>query len=424
MRGVLTVAIAWYLLPADAWAGAWTVPRHRWYTEYFARYFGSKKTFDTTGDSSRRIKTAIFRDIRNEFKAEYGLTDWLNLLASVPYQSSHYRDDNVDLLTTGVGDMFARTKLRLTEQPLVTSLQWSWKIPSAYDPNESPALGDGQFDFESRLQLSRSFTFWPREVRVARPRPSPRPARAPTPQSSAPFARRAARPDAVRRALELAMPARTSDTSVTSFLYQLAQEYRQEGRLEDAAHELSKLLLLDPSHAAATADLAAMESSMRSARAYAMDAALASARTPAGAPSAEGPNRSASAPQAAPEAFDVETRYDGVSFFNIEGGFTARNEDPANEVPLFLEVGFTPAKRLMLVGSYESVTSIKSTHEQEEDVSKVGLRAILNVWGRGFASVFKGGGPTVNVEIGYNDIVAGRNTADAFELFSKIGVFF
>ena len=38
---------------------------------------------------------------------------------------------------------------------------------------------------------------------------------------------------------------------------------------------------------------------------------------------------------------------------------------------------------------------------------------ILNVWGEGFASVLRTGGPTVNVEVDYNDIFDGRNTADA-----------
>jgi len=93
-------------------------------------------------------------------------------------------------------------------------------------------------------------------------------------------------------------------------------------------------------------------------------------------------------------------------------------------VPLVFEAGFTPLRRLMLVGSLESVFSIKSTNEAVEDFSKVGLRGIFNVWGDGFASVFRDGGPTVNVELGYTDIVAGRNTSDSFEVFGKIGVFF
>ena len=119
-----------------------------------------------------------------------------------------------------------------------------------------------------------------------------------------------------------------------------------------------------------------------------------------------------------------ETRYRRLAFMNVEGAFTARNEEPANEVPFTFEFGYTPLNRFMVVGSFESTVSIHTTDELEENFAKVGLRGILNVWGHGFSHVFRQGGPTVNVEAGYNDVVAGRNTADAFEVFGKIGVFF
>ena len=91
--GLLALALS-LLNPHDASAGAWTVPRHRWYTEYFYRIFQSKSTFDADGNSHRRAKAGRFRDIRNELKLEYGVTDALNLLASIPYQSAHHRDDS------------------------------------------------------------------------------------------------------------------------------------------------------------------------------------------------------------------------------------------------------------------------------------------------------------------------------------------
>ena len=92
---------------------------------------------------------------------------------------------------------------------------------------------------------------------------------------------------------------------------------------------------------------------------------------------------------------------------------------------MVVEAGLTPLKRLMLVGFIESVTSIRVTHEQKEDFSMWGVRAILNLRGDGFASVFREDvGTTVNVEVGYNDVYAGRNTADAFEIFAKCGLSF
>lgn len=291
--------------PCPAWAGAWTVPRNRWYAEHYWRYYHSKKTFDERRDSSRRAKTAMFSDIRNELKLEYGLADGINLLASVPYQSAHYRDDNVDLLNTGVGDIYVRGKFRLMREPVVSSLQLSWKIPSAYDPNVSPGLGDGQVDFETRLQVSRAWLF-PPATAVAPPQAG-------------------GRDEALRQAV--------------------------------------------PGTAVATA-------------------------------------------------------HQRVAFVNAETGITWRNEESANEVPFVFEAGMTPLRRLMLIGSWESVTSIRSTSEAGEDFGKWGLRAVVNVWGDGFVSVFREGGPTVNLEVGYTDIATGRNTADAYELFGKVAIFY
>ena len=131
------------------------------------------------------------------------------------------------------------------------------------------------------------------------------------------------------------------------------------------------------------------------------------------------------AEEAAPRAAtQTEVRYNKVAFLNLEAGLNARNEDPANEFPLAAEAGFTPFKRLMLVGSLESTISVNSTHEQIENFAKWGLRAIFNLHGDGFASVFRRGERTVNFEVGYNDIFAGRATGDAYELFGKLNVFF
>ncbi len=341
---------------SPAWAGAWTVPRNRWYAEYFSRYFGAKHDFDARGNSGRKPKTAVFRDIRHEWKLEYGLTDRVNLLASVPYQSSHYRDDNTDLLNTGVGDVYVRTKLRLSTAPAVSSLQFSWKIPSAYDPNVSPALGDGQVDFDSRVLISKAFLFAPYHV----PRRRPRAARAP-PSAS------------------------------------LAEPRSRDQAIEDAVQQ---------ARGWADAVMPQAEAAVSPPAGHAQDAPVPETAGPVG------------------EDAEWELRYAGVAFVNLESGFTARNEEPANEIPLIFEAGFTPLSRVMLVGSLDNVFSVKSTHEFPEEWVKVGLRAIVNVWGEGFANVFREGAPTVNLEVGYTDIVEGRNTADAFEVFGKVGVFF
>jgi len=345
----------------EAWAGAWTVPKGHTFLEYFYRVFQSKKRFDQDGNSGRKPAVGIFRDIRNEWKLEYGLTDWWNLLASVPYQSAHSRDETSDLLNSNVGDIFVRTKLRFLHQsiltdksPLVGSAQFSWKIPSAYDPRESPGLGDGQVDFESRLLLSQGWAFSPYEVR--------KPVRRSTARSAALTPREAAIQEAIRAAGH-------SPVSRDAAIQQAVQEaaWLMFHEAEAAAEELAPT----------------------------------------------------------PVPTETEVRHARVAFVNLEGGFTARNEEPANEFPMVFEAGFTPLKRLMLVGRLDSVVSVNSTNEDIENWLKWDVRAVLNVWGDGFSAVFRESvGPTVNVEVGYTDLVAGRNTEDAFELYGKINVFF
>lgn len=384
-----------------AWAGAWTIPRNHWYVEYFYRYFYNKRDFDADGESVRKVKAGIFRDIRNEFKLEYGVLDELTFLASVPYQSAHFRDDSVDLLNANVGDIWLRTKWRLLEEPIVTSLQTSWKIPSAYDPNESPGLGDGQFDFETRLILSRAWNFDPYQAQVSRQPSDPSPRYSGTQRE---ILTTLAREVAIRDALLLAE------------LRLQATRLLETGRLDEAVRW----------------ERAADEHALQTMR-IALDASpsdlpdepvqFAATRLAAG-----GLPGASEEPRAVPlSSSAAETRYRRQVYVNLETGFNARNEDPANEFPMLAELGIAPLERVMLIGSVEGTVSVNSTHEQIENFGKWGLRGIVNLWGEGFPSVFRRleqHETSVNVEIGYNELFAGRNTADAFEIFSKLAVIF
>jgi len=74
-----------------------------------------------------------------------------------------------------------------------------------------------------------------------------------------------------------AAPVTDSSASTASFLYQLAQEHWQAGRIDEAIHELRKLLLLEPQHAQARRELASLESLKRARREQAMQESLAGA---------------------------------------------------------------------------------------------------------------------------------------------------
>jgi hypothetical protein len=317
----------------------------------------------------------------------------------VPYQSSHYRDDNTDLLTTGSGDIYLRTKLRMIEQPIVSSVQTSWKIPSGYDRKESPALGDGQFDFDTRLLISRSWGFSPHRVDARKTSAFKETASMRTTGLST-----ASREAAMREAILFAE------------LQHKAQQLALQGRYEEAD---------EWARAAMQQELQLAAKSLSATHETRDDSIVVAATNLAAA--GRLPNTHAEQFSLHTDEPYTETVYDRSAFINLEGGFTSRYGDPANEFPLVVEAGFTPLKRLMLVGSLESALSVKSTHEDTEDFAKWGVRAIFNVWGDGFASVFKRvrqNQPSLNLEVGYNDIFAGRNTDDAFQIFSKIGVFF
>ena len=417
-RFFVAVAATVLALPSPAWAGAWTVPKNRWYVEYFYRYFRSKKQFNSEGDSHRLPKVGLSEDIRNEWKLEYGVTDWFNLLASLPYISAHYRDDNTDLLRTGIGDMYLRTKFRLLNhpmgergEPLVGSVQFSWKI-APYNRKRNP-LNDGQFDFESRLMLSKSWVFSPYQATV------PVQAQSQARDQGLSIQRLLATDPSDAASLTASSASRDTamrEAFLVAELYQRGQRLYDRGRYREAAQWLKAAVQTDPSNHTAqellVANAVAAADAYEGAHLGYRTAAYERAPVLAALPADTG-------------ATKTEMRYAHIAFVNVEGAFTARRGAPANEFPIVLEAGFTPWKKLMLVGSVDSVISGKSTHEETEDFAKWGLRAIVNLWGDGFGNVFReSAGPTVNFEFGYNDVFAGRNTADALEVFGKIGVFF
>jgi len=203
-----------------------------------------------------------------------------------------------------------------------------------------------------------------------------------------------AREEAMRRAI------------VTAAFYEQGQRLLREHRTREAATWLRAVLENEPRHDEARRLLSKL---MPEAEAAPPEVILARAETT----------------ELMPREPEIETRYAGVAFFNIEGAFTARNGDEAaNEFPIYLEAGVTPFQRFMVIGGVETVLSVRSTHEPVESFAKWGIRGVWNVRGDGFSSVFKTGRASVNLEVGYNDVFAGHNTSDAFEVFGKVGVSF
>lgn len=145
------------VLPADLFAGAWTVPEGHWYIESYSKYYWADSDFNADGKKTPKANNGFYEEIRTELKAEYGLRDNLNLLLSLPFKHASYEDDNGTSTTTGLEDLWLRTKFRLTQEPVVSSLIFGAKFPAGYDENDSPALGDGQIDGEIKFLVGKSF---------------------------------------------------------------------------------------------------------------------------------------------------------------------------------------------------------------------------------------------------------------------------
>ncbi|MBI5144149.1 MAG: hypothetical protein HZA30_03675, partial [Candidatus Omnitrophica bacterium] len=78
-----------------AFAGAWTVPKHRVWGEYYMKWNYGREEF--TSEWDRRVLSAAEKNARSwefvmEPKIEYGITDWLNFLASIEYKEAHYKE--------------------------------------------------------------------------------------------------------------------------------------------------------------------------------------------------------------------------------------------------------------------------------------------------------------------------------------------
>jgi len=71
--------------------------------------------------------------------------------------------------------------------------------------------------------------------------------------------------------------AQSSRSTSAEFLYELAREYRRSGHLEEAAHELQKLLLIEPDHPRAVRELGEIRALIRERRERAISQAMAEA---------------------------------------------------------------------------------------------------------------------------------------------------
>lgn len=158
-----------------AFAGAWTVPKHRTWGEFYQKWSYAKEYFNDEGE---REKLGLGKDARNweymmEPKLEHGITDWLTGIFSLEYKEAHYKeygrpDDWGPFVRKnhGLTNIKMGARLRLMKVPFVLSTQSKVFIYPGYgnyhgdDPayTNQPGIGHGDDAFEQRILIGKIFS--------------------------------------------------------------------------------------------------------------------------------------------------------------------------------------------------------------------------------------------------------------------------
>ncbi len=139
-----------------ALAGPWTPKKGDSYNKLAFNFFEGDATFGTPEPGFRS-----FEDANLTYYLEFGVTDSLAVIASVPFKRIARTDvaaggTIVSNNTTGIGDVDLGLRYNLSQGPVVVAAQVVFKAPYLYEANNVLPLGNGQEDVEGRLLLGKS----------------------------------------------------------------------------------------------------------------------------------------------------------------------------------------------------------------------------------------------------------------------------
>ena len=144
-------ALAVLLFHGQAQAGAWTLEEGKVYNKVALNFFTSDDTFGTGAEGFEE-----FEDYTVNYYGEFGLTDKLTLITQIPLRRSENTTSGESVDNFGIGDVDIGLRYNLLNDGWVVSGQFLYKAPFLYDENDDLPLGNGQSDFEFRLQVGRS----------------------------------------------------------------------------------------------------------------------------------------------------------------------------------------------------------------------------------------------------------------------------
>jgi len=154
-------------LPQQSLAGVWTQSEHGYYLKLSGLSFTTTEELDPDGVSLDRPGDGELTDNSLSAYLEYGLSDRLTLVASLPYKNLEDtrfvggRQNGVAAVesSSGFGDLETRLRWLLQTDPVVLSLAVGGKVPTGYEVLTSTRvpLGTGEFDADARLLAGHSF---------------------------------------------------------------------------------------------------------------------------------------------------------------------------------------------------------------------------------------------------------------------------
>ena len=183
VRVWFAAALAAYILVAtahDAAAGAWVRKKAGYYFKTSGAYLFATDEYDHNGNvvdifsNLLLVDNTSFRDVGVSAYFEYGITDRLTLVGSLPFKvlSSERRElanentpvRRLELVNGGLSDLWMSLRYPLVRGPLILSLQGGAKLPLFYDPsppNEGSPLGSAKVDVEGRVLVGKSLYPFP-----------------------------------------------------------------------------------------------------------------------------------------------------------------------------------------------------------------------------------------------------------------------
>jgi len=151
-------------LPHEAFAGAWTVPKYKIWSELYMKATWAKEQFAANGDREQMPRDATSWGWEIEPKFEYGVTDWLNALCSFNFFESHYEEHDrpatwgsFAVKNNGMKVFTIGGKARFVQKPIVGTIQIKGYVWPGYDSSKPSSAGKGDDALEIRGILSKSF---------------------------------------------------------------------------------------------------------------------------------------------------------------------------------------------------------------------------------------------------------------------------